>query len=140
MYAQNTYAAKGDTKSACSICPTLLFFVIIAGMSILGLGALRFYSFRLECEVAQINDKIARYEKDISRYEQRMATLKSPSRVHSFASANLGMHGTSHISTVTVVIHSDPENNNHFDLASVKQNNDFFDMLNFFSRRANAKD
>ena len=140
MYAQYTAVTSDNVKRGSLICSTLLFFVIIAGMLILGLGALRFYSFRLECQLAQINDRITYYEKNISRYEQHMATLKSPSRIHTFASVNLGMQGTSNIATVTVASTPNANKNNQFDFAFIEQNNGLFKLMNLFSRRANAND
>lgn len=136
MYAHEIQESHGNDQFTFSSCPILLFFVIIAGLLVLGLGCLRVYSFRLEFQLAKINSRIAKYEKSISQYEQHMATLRSPTHVHHFASVSLGMQGTSDIPTVHVA--SRPGNDNT--LVSVEENHAPVALFNLFTRPANADD
>lgn len=136
MYAHEIADRHRSDQITFSSCPILLFFVIIAGLLVLGLGCLRMYSFRLECQISKINSRIAKYEQSISQYEQHMATLRSPTHVHHFASVSLGMQGTSDIPTVHVA--SRPGNDNT--LALVEETHAPVALFNLFTRPANADD
>jgi len=143
-FSMNTRAMvnrHNTVKKSKSVCSTLLIFAIITGSFVLGLGILRFYSFRLESQLGRINDKIASYEKTISKYEQLIATLKSPSRIHSMAVSDLGMHGASSIPTITVASHPDVQlQQSDFASDEGSRNHGFARIMNFLASRASAKD
>ena len=141
MYAQNILN-RHNNKNNTSICSILLVFAIITGLFILGLGILRFYSFRLECQLGMINNRIVSCEKTISKYEQLVAALKSPSRIHNMAVSDLGMHGSSDVATITVASYPDMQRyQSDFTADSEKRRaNGFAKMINFISSRASAND
>jgi len=126
------------TKS--SICPIIIVSVIIAGMFLLGLGVLRFYAFRLECQLAEINGKIHVLELEELSLNEKLASLRSPERIYTIAQNKLGMQGNSDILQITVASRPTPDNNSNIQLAVVPKDNLFSALLNLFAKKAIASD
>lgn len=69
---------------------------------LMGLVALRLYSFNLEYKLAEIQRQIVVREEEQSRLEKDLASLLNPTRVYSYARSELGMRASANIGLVRV--------------------------------------
>ena len=139
MYATQDLRLDNCTYNRkASICPIIMISVIIAGMFLLGLGVLRFYAFRLECHLAEINQQIYSLELEELSLNQKLASLRSPERIYTIAQNRLGMQGDSDFLKVTVASRPTRDSGSTMQLASAPRNDLFSTLMNLFASKASA--
>ncbi len=121
-----------------SVCAMLVFSAIIAGIFIFGLGILRFCSYNLECEIAEVNQQI--YELEIKQLEltRSLSMLRSPERIFCIARNSLGMEGASRIMTVKVASRNGAGDVTEGALAANSDSYSDRNGLHLFVKKANA--
>lgn len=83
--------------------PLLPLMGAVLALSLLfGLGGLRIYCLSMERKITALNEKIQQARELKTRKERELASLLSPSRVYSYAHANLDMQNPSKILVVKV--------------------------------------
>lgn len=79
-----------------------IFSCAVIVVILMGLVALRLYSFNLEYKLADIQRQIVVREEEQSRLEKDLASLLNPTRVYSYARSELGMRASANIGLVRV--------------------------------------
>jgi cell division protein FtsL len=65
--------------------------IVVVGVLVMGLGGLRIYNMSLEQRLTRLNETIENYQELELDLRNKLASLLSPSRVYSVASAKMGM-------------------------------------------------
>lgn len=120
--------------------PVLTLFASVLVLSLLfGLGGLRLYCLSMERKLSSLEEKILQAEELRLQQERELASLLSPSRVYSYAHANLDMQRSSEI--LVVKVPSSLKQTAHF--ASVPPSVEtawYSRFLSIFARQASAHD
>jgi len=87
---------SGRTHSAFAAVAVLL------GVLIMGLGGIRLFNMSLEQRLTRLNETIENYQEIELDLRNNMASLLSPSRVYSVASAKMGMENRVAVSVVKI--------------------------------------
>lgn len=98
-------SASGTRKAAPHFGRTHSAFAVVAvllGALIMGLGGIRLFNMSLEQRLTRLNETIENYQEIELDLRNNMASLLSPSRVYSVASAKMGMENTVAVAVVTV--------------------------------------
>ena len=83
--------------------PLLTLMGAVLTLSLLfGLGGLRIYCLSMERKITSLDEKIQQAQEFRIRQERELASLLSPSRVYSYAHANLDMQNLSKVLVVKV--------------------------------------
>jgi cell division protein FtsL len=75
---------------------------VFIGVLVMGLGGLRIYNMSLEQRLTRLNETIENYQELELDLRNKLASLLSPSRVYSVASAKMGMVADGGVAVVTV--------------------------------------
>lgn len=92
-------SGRGSTKTRGT---SYIFSCAVIVVILMGLVALRLYSFNLEYKLADIQRQIVVREEEQSRLEKDLASLLNPTRVYSYARSELGMRASANIGLVRV--------------------------------------
>ncbi len=87
---------KGRAHSA--FAAVAVFVVVL----VMGLGGLRIYNMSLEQRLTRLSETIENYQELELDLRNKLASLLSPSRVYSVASAKMGMMTDAGVAVVTV--------------------------------------
>ncbi len=75
---------------------------VLLGILVMGLGGIRLFNMSLEQRLTRLNETIENYQEIELDLRNNMASLLSPSRVYSVASAKMGMENGVAVAVVTV--------------------------------------
>jgi len=89
---------SGRTHSAFAAVAVLL------GVLVMGLGGIRLFNMSLEQRLTRLNETIENYQEIELDLRNNMASLLSPSRVYSVASAKMGMVNEASVKVVSVAV------------------------------------
>jgi hypothetical protein len=114
---------------------------VLLGVLVMGLGGIRLYNICLEQRLTRLNETIENYQEIELDLRNNMASLLSPSRVYSVASAKMGMQNGASVAVVTVpasisahvAVASRPEKGRKSLVAGLN-------LAGFFQKEAHAQD
>lgn len=114
---------------------------VFIGVLVMGLGGLRIYNMSLEQRLTRLNETIENYQELELDLRNKLASLLSPSRVYSVASAKMGMVAEGSITVVTIpasvrpaqVVALQPDSGRKVQVAG-------FNLAGFFRKEAHAQD
>jgi len=98
----STLRARKKTPRKARVHSAFAAIAVLVGMLTMGLAGLRLLNMSLEQRLTRLNETIENYQEIELDLKNNLASLLSPARVYSVASAKMGMANESSVTVVSV--------------------------------------
>mgnify|MGYP001012686210 CR=1 FL=1 len=133
--------ARGRKQCGSRTHSAFAAIAVLIGFLVMGLGGIRLFNMSLEQRLTRLNETIENYQEIELDLRNNMASLLSPSRVYSVASAKMGMANGEKVAVISVPVSV----TNRMAVASRPRSPEGkstagFSLLGFFQGEAHAQD